>query len=142
MALAACSPALADAPPARYAGAWRIADASLAPWATPEQGFPEEVKRLLGKRVRFAAAAVSGPAPLACARPSYRVRPADGPETLFEGGLNDPPGADPATRARRLGMTTATVPTLEVGCSEIAYHAFAPGVLVFALDNQIYTLRR
>ena len=143
--LATCAPALADRPDPRFAGAWRIEGAVLAPWATREQGFPDEVKHLVGQRVVFAAAAVGAPSPLGCAGPRYRVREADGPEMLFEGGLagsDGPPPNDPAARARALGMTGSTVQTLEVGCSDIAYHAIRPGVLMFALDNQVYTLRR
>ena len=139
VALALPAAARAGAPDATFAGTWRIVGAVLAPWATPEQGFPDEVKRMVGRQVRFTATAVRGPAPLACAPPVYSVRPSDGPEMLFEGGLEGP---DARQKAQKLGMAGPTVATLEVGCSEIAYHLLAPGVLSFALDNQIYTLRR
>jgi hypothetical protein len=65
---------------------------------------------------------------------------------LFQGSLAEPDRAgkprDAATLARGLGMTSATVATLEVGCSEVEFHALAPDVLVFGLDNRVYTVRR
>lgn len=131
---------------ARFAGNWRIDSVTPAPWAGPGDIDPKEAQGLLGKRVTFGAKTVSAPNPLGCKGARYSVRDADGPETLFEGMLASPDKSgkprDAAALAHSLGMTTPTVTTLDVGCSEIAFHAFTPETLVFALDNQIYTLKR
>jgi hypothetical protein len=131
-----------DAPPR---GRWVIAKAELAPWADPLQsGGPQEEKRLVGRAVTFAAHSVVGPDPLGCAHAIYRIH-RDSPDLLFEGGLAEPDAngkpRDAVLLARRLGMTTPTVATVETGCSEVAFHRLAPDTLVFGLNNRIYTLR-
>lgn len=135
----------AQALDARFAGNWRIESASLAPWAEAKDVDPKEARGLIGKRLSFGPKAVSGPAPLGCKGPSYAIHE-DVPEGLFEGMLAAPDKAgkprDAAALARDIGMTTPRVSTLSVGCSEIPFHALMPGTLVFALDNQIYTLER
>jgi hypothetical protein len=64
---------------------------------------------------------------------------------MFEGSLAEPDRSgkprDAVALARALGMTTPTVRTVETSCSEVAYHRLSPGVLVFGLNNRIYTLR-
>lgn len=126
------------------AGPWVIAEAALAPWADPLQsGGREEEKRLVGKVVIFGAHSVAGPAPLGCRHAIY-AKHRDTADLLFEGELAepDPEGKprDPVALAHRLGMTTKTVLTVETGCSEVAFHRFAPDTLVFGLNNRIYTL--
>jgi hypothetical protein len=143
LAPASASAALAQGPvvPAR----WVIAKAAIAPWADPQQlGGPEEEKRLVGRTVTFGTHSVTGPAPLGCAHATYSFHD-DTPDLLFEGGLAEPDRRgkprDAAALARGLGMTTKTVRTVETGCSEVAFHRIAQGVLVFGLNNRIYTLR-
>lgn len=125
-------------------GPWVIAKAALAPWADPLQsGGRDEEKRLVGKVVTFGAHSVAGPAPLGCRHAIY-ARHLDTADLLFEGELAEPDPAgkprDPVALAHRLGMTTKKVLTVETGCSEVAFHRFAPDTLVFGLNNRIYTL--
>jgi hypothetical protein len=125
LALIALGPA-AQAQDHRFAGTWRI-------------------RRLIGQTIAFGPKTVAGPKPLGCWKPVYATRQ-DGPDMLFQGSLAEPDRAgkprDAATLARGLGMTSATIATLEVGCSEVEFHALAPDVLVFGLDNRVYTVRR
>jgi hypothetical protein len=64
---------------------------------------------------------------------------------LFQGSLAEPgkdgKPRDAAALARQLGMTTATVVTYEIGCSEFEFHALTPGALVFGLNDRVYTMR-
>ena len=118
----------------------------MAPWATPEEAQDgTEPKRLLGKTVTFGPKAVAGPAPLGCSKPVYSNR-MDGPDMLFQGMLAEPDRngkpRDPMRLAKELGMATSQVATLEVGCSEIEYHALSRDELVFGLNNRVYRMRR
>lgn len=136
----------AQAQDRRFVGTWRIEGAALAPWADPSAPLdPTEPKRLIGKTVTFGRNSIVGPEPLGCLKPVYAVRQ-DGPDMIFQGALAEPDQAgkprDAAALARALGMTSATVVTLETGCSEIEYHALAPDSLVFGLNDQVYTIRR
>lgn len=134
----------AQAQPVDILGQWVIAKASLAPWADPlQRGSPAEARRLVGRRVNFAPHAVTGPAPLGCPQAAYSVRQ-DTADLLFEGSLAEPDRngkpRDAVALARKLGMTTRAVETVETSCSEVAYHRFSPRTLVFGLNNRIYTL--
>ena len=125
-------------------GRWIIAKAQLAPWADPlQRGGQAEARRLVGRLVTFTPHAVTGPAPLGCARATYVVHD-DTADLLFEGSLAEPDASgrprDADKLARALGMTTRTVQTVETSCSEVAYHRFSPTTLVFGLNNRIYTL--
>lgn len=136
--------AAANAP--EIAGRWIITKAALAPWADPQQaGGPEEERRLVGKSVTFAAHSITGPSPLSCRHPVYTSRD-DPPDMLFEGGLAEPDRngkpRNAVALARALGMTTNTVRTVEIGCTEISLHRFAPDTLVFGLNNRIYSMKR
>jgi len=126
-------------------GRWVIAKAALAPWADSlQRGGPEEERRLVGRTVTFGPRSVIAPDPLGCARAVYRVHD-DTPDLLFEGELAEPDRngrpRDAAAQARALGMTTATVRTIETGCSEVVFHQLARDTLVFGLNDRIYTLR-
>ncbi len=139
-------PSAASAQPPEVAGRWVIAKAAIAPWSDPLQaGGPQEEKRLVGKTVVFGPRSIAGPSPLGCKHPVYTVRD-DPPDMLFEGGLAEPDRSgkprNAVALARALGMTTSTVRTVEIGCSEISLHRFAPDTLVFGLNNRIYSLRR
>lgn len=104
------------------------------------------MKELKGKTLTFSASKVSGPASLACSKPRYEVREAP-PEGLFQGVLAapPPPAKPPASAteaARRLGMTSPTVPTLSVGCSGIEFHLIGANEALFALNNVVYRMRK
>jgi hypothetical protein len=131
---------------AEFAGRWVIAGAVIAPWADPPGGRDDtEEKRLVGRTVTFGARSVAGPEPLGCGPARYKTR-TDPPDMIFEGALADPHGTgkpvDARPSARSLGMTTATVRTLETGCSEVSFHRFAPDTLVFGLNDRVYTMHR
>ena len=104
------------------------------------------MKELKGKTLTFAASKVSGPASLRCSKPRYEIRQ-DPPEGLFQGVLAAPsrPSKPPASAqeaARRLGVTSPTVPTLSVGCSGIEFHLIGANEGLFALNNVVYRIRR
>jgi hypothetical protein len=139
--LASATQAAEQKPP----GAWVIESAIAAPWADPAQPVDsDEPKRLIGKTVTFGPKAVEAPAPMGCAKPVYAMRH-DRPDMLFQGALAEPDKGgkprDATALAHRLGMTTATVVTYEIGCSEFEFHALRPGVLVFGLNDRVYTMR-
>ena len=130
-----------------FSGTWRIVDAAAAPWAgetsPPDEGAMRELK---GKSLVFGAARVSGPEPLACAKPRYEIREVP-PEGLFQGVLASPPRpakppASAAEAARRLGLSTPTSPTLSVGCSPFEFHLVGRNEALFALNNVVYRMRR
>lgn len=144
-ALSSLSAAAWAQPPA-FAGRWVISGAVIAPWAVPGRlNDRTEERRLIGRSVVFAPRAVTGPEPLGCRGPVYKVR-ADPPDMIFEGELAEPDDAgrprDAPVLARALGMRTPTVPTLETGCSEISFHRFEPDTLVFGLNDRVYRLTR
>ena len=92
---------------------------------------------LVGKTLTYTRPRIVAPAPLACIRPRYRwiAFPA---ENLFQGGLTAP-----AAQALALGFRGAAIPTLETGCEGlIDFHFTKAGTALFALNNNIYTLRR
>jgi hypothetical protein len=129
----------------KLTGSWVIESAVRAPWIDSAQELDiHETKRLIGKIVTFGPKAVDAPAPIGCVKPVYTVRQ-DGPDMLFQGALAEP-DKDGHTRnaaalAAQLGMHTPTVVTYEIGCSEFEFHALQPGVLVFGLNDRVYTLR-
>src|SRR5580704_12398953 len=53
---------------------WKLSSAVVAPWADPKQK-PDsaEQSRLLGKTVTFKAKEITGPRPIACATPHYKI---------------------------------------------------------------------
>ena len=130
-----------------FSGTWRIVASDAAPWAgetsPPDK---EAMKELKGRTLTFAASKVSGPASLGCSKPRYEIRELP-PEGLFQGVLAapPPPSKPPASAeaaARRLGMTTATVPTLSVGCSGLDFHLIGHNEGLFALNNVVYRIRK
>lgn len=131
------------APGDGFEGRWEIATARLAPWADPQQaGGTEEERRLAGQTVVIGRDFVTGPSPLGCRHARFTSH-SDTPDLLFEGGLAEGPVGrrrDARSEARALGMTTATVRTLETSCSEVAYHRMSPMTLMFGLNNRIYIL--
>jgi hypothetical protein len=121
-----------------YLGTWLIAEAHIAPWAEP--GAPKstpESRQLVGKKLIYAPRRISGPIPLACNGPNYKMH--DAPiDELFQGTLTKP-----KQQAVALGFHGAKVPTLETGCAGwIDFHYTDKSTALFALNNMIYTLRR
>jgi len=132
-----------------YAGSWAITGSAIAPWADPTHPpRSAESKRLAGKRVTFTAQRVTGPRPLGCAKPQYKVEVV-GPDLIFEGMLAEPRGEMVGGAAAALAAAGAlgfddpnNITTLDTGCSEVRFHRLHRGAMVFALNNRIYTMVR
>lgn len=132
----AAGSALAQDVPLEPDSAWRLVRGVAAPWvASPGSGTVS--KALSGKSLAFEIGRVAGPHPLGCAGAGYQFAMMPG-EGLFQGGLPAPVEAS----ARRAGITTLPVLTLQVSCEKglFDYHLVAPGRLVTALDNVVWTL--
>jgi hypothetical protein len=148
LSAASCLPAVA-ADWQAFAGPWMITGSQIAPWAEPTHPpRSAESRRLTNKRVLFAATRVIGPRPLGCVKPKYKVD-VRGPEGVFEGMLADPRNGRPtgaaAARATAgsLGFDTPeAITTLDAGCTEVEFHALHRGVMVFGLNNRVYTMVR
>jgi hypothetical protein len=131
------------------AGPWAITGSQTAPWAAPTH--PQrsaESRRLAGKRVLFTPQRVVGPHPLGCNRARYKVEIV-GPDMIFEGMLAEPRDGrgggivGAAATASSLGFDTPQkITTLDAGCTEVRFHVLHRGVMVFALNNRIYTMVR
>lgn len=130
-----------------FSGTWVIRSSSVAPWKDPGNRLGEkEEGRLIGKTVTFAANAVSGPAPIGCAKPVYKVETV-GPDMIFEGQLAEPrehaKNPDPVASATRLAFADpAHIVTLDAGCTELQFHLVKPGALAFGLNNRVYLMTR
>lgn len=114
--------------------AWRIGEGRVAPWA----GQGTQVNPAYrGKAVRFEAARVVAPAPIACESVQYEwiFTPATG---LFEGNLPAPA----VSSARRLGIDTDQVATLRITCPNAGFdfHRDGRGNLLLGLDNVVWQL--
>ena len=130
---AAAAPAGADT--WRPREVWRIASGQVAPWAPPGTRVDPAFQ---GREVRFQAARVAAPHPLACDGARYEWIVVD-PEGLFEGNLPAPAGA----AAVRLGLGNGRIATLRVGCANAGFdfHRTSSGDLLLGLDNVVWTLR-
>jgi hypothetical protein len=136
-ALFASAP-LDAAPHPAYLGSWLIAEVHPAPWVNAKDPATAPFDdHLVGRMVTYTPARIVAPRPLACLRPRYRWT-AFPPEDLFQGGLTSP-----RAQAAALGFRRAGIPTLETGCEgPIDFHFTEAGTVLFALDNNIYTLHK
>jgi hypothetical protein len=122
-----------------FYGPWLITGAQVAPWARPgHDAFDTaEQHRLIGAKVIYGKARITGPPPLGCVKPHYRQFDAS-PDYLFQGVL-----PDPVPQARTLGFRLRAIPTLETGCEgAIDFHFVDSRTALFGLNNMIYTLRK
>lgn len=128
--------ALAQDVPLEPGGGWRLVGGIAAPWVARPGDVPVS-KALAGKSLAFEIGRVAGPHPLGCAGAGYAFAMLPG-EGLFQGGLPTPIEAS----ARRAGIATLPVLTLQVSCEKglFDYHLAAPGRLVTALDNVVWTI--
>jgi hypothetical protein len=129
-----CVPPAAPAAPRRLYATWRLVSTQPAPWSDPAMA-PDRV--WLGQSVVLEENNLTGPHPLNCDDAEVEVLSSP-PEGLFEGGLPAP--ADVA--AANLGFTLFPVETLRVTCDNASFdlHRVDGDTLLFALDNQIWTL--
>jgi hypothetical protein len=148
LVILALATGLADAADPFYAGIWKIASATVAPWQAgpPYADDTAEMKTLVGKTVAIQRAAIVGPGILGCKGPRYRVKdyPAD---MLFQGQFGEmhrrDATADPAKIAAGLGFKGSAWKTLETGCAnELDFHFLDPVTASFGLNNYIYILKK
>src|SRR5262249_55588528 len=108
-----------------YLGTWKLSGAVVAPWADAKRK-PDEAERarLIGKTVVFADRQISGPKPLACASPRYKVSDVTA-DMLFQGAFGEMQAsnksADPSKLAATLGFASNRIKTLETGCEIDVY---------------------
>ena len=133
LGLAAGRPAGADT--WRPLEVWRIESGRVAPWAPPGTRIDPAYQ---GGEVRFQAARLAAPHPLACDGAKYEWI-FGGPEGLFEGNLPTPA----AQAAKGLGLGDGPIATLRVGCTNAGFdfHRTSSGELLLGLDNVVWTLR-
>jgi hypothetical protein len=144
LASAAALPALAAAP--TYLGAWKISSAVVAPWADRSNLAADaaDKTRLMGKTVTLGAHAITGPQPLACKGPHYKLSSATA-DLLFQGELGELQDANPkvsaAALAAQLGFTSKTISVLDTGC-DIDWHFVDPHTAEIGLNDYVYTLKK
>ena len=127
-----------------FAGSWTVTGSQDAPWIGPKSDLkPHYEAALLGAVITFRANRVDGPSWFACPKPHYAITELE-PESLFEGGLDDPDRGMTTSKetAAKLGFAGRKFPTLETGCAELSFHLAAPDTILFGLNNVIYTLKR
>ncbi len=135
----------AQAADAFYLGTWKLSDAVVAPWADPKHK-PDgaEKARLIGKTVTLGVKQISGPNPLACASPHYKVSNVKA-DMIFQGAFGEMQSgnksADPGKIAALLGFSGASIKTLETGC-EIDFHFVDTTTAEIGLNDYVYTLKK
>ena len=140
--LATTAPALADT---FYQGIWKLSDAAVAPWADPKRK-PDaaEKTRLVGKTIVITAKQITGPNPLACATPHYKVSDYTA-DMLFQGAFGEMQASnksvDPGKIAASLGFAGARIKTLETGC-EVDFHFVDATTAEIGLNDYVYTLKK
>jgi hypothetical protein len=128
-----------------YLGTWKLTAAMVAPWADAKRKPDEAEKtRLIGKAVEIAAKKISGPKPLACASPHYKVSDVTA-DMLFQGAFSEMQtrntSADPGKLAASLGFPAERIKTLETGC-EIDFHFVDGTTAEIGLNDYVYTLKK
>lgn len=118
-------------------GDWRVTRSRPAPWLAPDIA-PPAAALPIGATIRLSASGIDAPAPLACGRATtsrHRI-PVEG---LFQGGLDRP-----TAQAAELGFGQGPHDSLRIDCDSGSwdFHAIGADVLLFALDQRIYTLSR
>lgn len=128
-----------------YVGSWTLTTAVVAPWADPHRK-PDDAERarLMGKTVVLKSGEITGPGPLACAKPQYKVTDY-GPDMLFQGAFEEMQRADrkanPKALAASLGFAGSRIRTLETGC-EIDIHFVDDATAEIGLNDYVYTLKK
>jgi hypothetical protein len=128
-----------------YLGTWKLTAAVVAPWADAKRKPDEAEKtRLIGKTVVFSAKQISGPKPLACASPRYKLSDVTA-DMLFQGAFGEMQAsnksADPGKIAASLGFSGSRIKTLETGC-EIDFHFVDATTAEIGLNDYVYTLKK
>ncbi len=130
-----------------FAGTWIIRSSTAAPWKDPTNSLgATEPGGLIGRTVTFEAKAVTGPSPIGCAKPVYKIETV-GPDMNFEGQLAEPreyaKNPDPVATATKLAFADPLhIVTLDAGCTELQFHMMKQGMLAFGLNNRVYVMTR
>jgi hypothetical protein len=128
-----------------YIGTWKLSGAVAAPWADSKQK-PDgaEKARLLGKTVIVAPKKITGPNPIACAAPHYKISDYP-PDMIFQGAFGEMQSkdkmVDPTNVANSLGFSGTRIKTLETGC-EIDFHFVDATTAEIGLNDTVYTLKK
>lgn len=124
--------------PERPQGRFRVTRGVVAPWLEAAASAPD-TRAWLGRVVEFGPRTFVAPAGLSCDDAGYETdqRPAEG---LFQGNLPSPAGV----AAANLGLATPLTSSVTLTCSSGLYdlHWATPNLLLFGLDNVIWTLDR
>jgi hypothetical protein len=130
---------MGPSPKATFAGAWRVVEATAAPWVKPHTLTRDETP-LLTHALSFERGEVRGPSPVGCAHATYGTVVVP-PKGLFQGSL---PEGQEAAVAKALGLGPPDAATLRVDCDTgtFDYHLDNQGRLVFALSDVVYTMQR
>ena len=104
------------------------------------------MKSLVGKIVVVKTNEITGPRPLTCRGPNYRVKDYP-PDMLFQGAFDEmrrrDQSVDPVKVAAKLGFRGATSKALETGCAnELDLHFVDPTTAEFGLNDFVYTLKK
>jgi hypothetical protein len=146
--LCAVSLSGAQADDAFYLGQWKIDRAAPAPWIKSDaELFPDEMKSLVGQTITITADAIEGPGGFPCRNPKYEVIEG-APDMLFQGAFgqmqSENPANDPQRLAEQAGFTGTQYRTVLTGCEFAVDFSIGadPDMMMFALDNALYTLKR
>jgi len=128
-----------------YLGTWKLTSAVVAPWADAKRKPDDAEKaRLIGKTVVLGPKQISGPNPLACTAPHYKVSDFTA-DMLFQGALGEMQASnkavDPNKLAASLGFSGNRIKTLETGC-EIDFHFVDATTAEIGLNDHVYTLKK
>jgi hypothetical protein len=141
---AALAPARAQV---AYLGTWKIASATVAPWADKaHMPDPAEMKALVGKSVTFKAKEITGPRTLACKGPNYKLGDSTA-DMLFQGQFGEmhdkDKSADPAKLAASVGFIGTSWKVLETGCAnELDWHFIDATTMAIGLNDYVYLLKK
>lgn len=137
--------ATADGAEPSYLGTWKVATATVAPWAAMQRA-PDaaERARLVGQTIAIKSAAITGPSPFACPGPHYKFRDFT-PAMLFQGAFEEMKlknkWLDPDRLAGALGFIGPSVKTLKTGC-DFDLHFVDASTAQVGLNDTIYTLKK
>jgi hypothetical protein len=128
-----------------YLGTWKLTDAAVAPWADAKRKPDDTEKtRLIGKTMVIAARQISGPKPLVCPSPHYKIVDYTA-DMIFQGAFGEMQSSnksvDPGKIASSLGFTGSRIRTLETGC-EIDIHFVDATTAEVGLNDYVYTLKK
>jgi hypothetical protein len=145
LCLACATNVAAQAADLFYIGTWKFSGAVAAPWTDSKQKPNGADKaQLLGKSVIVSAKKITGPVPIACAAPHYKISdyPAD---MIFQGAFGEMQSkdkmVDPTSMAGSLGFSGNRVKTLETGCG-IDFHFVDATTAEIGLNDTVYTLKK